>query len=57
MLDKRNNKGRIRNQPLTQRNKGPFNGSPLADRQKNLQGTKAGLMAAADTVGVSTIID
>jgi hypothetical protein len=57
MLDKRNNKGRIRNQPLTQRKKGSFNGSPLADRQKNLQGTKAGLMAAADTVGASTIID
>lgn len=57
MLDKQNNKGRIRNQPLTQRNKGSFHGSPLADRQKNLQGMKTGLMAAADTVGASTIID
>ena len=57
LMDKTNNKGRIRNQPLAQRYTGLHGQNNLENRQKYSQGTKEGLMAAAGTVGASAIID
>ena len=57
LMDKTNNKGRIRNQPLAQRYNNLHGHNKLENRRKYNQGTKEGLMAAAGTVGASAIID
>ncbi|MFC3886247.1 CD3337/EF1877 family mobilome membrane protein [Bacillus songklensis] len=54
LLDSTNSRGRIRNQPLAQRNLGFLNQAQLADRQKQLQATKERLFAAA---GVAATAD
>ena len=57
LMDKTNNKGRIRNQPLAQRYNDLHGQNKLENRQRYSQGTKEGLMAAAGTVGASAIMD
>jgi hypothetical protein len=54
VLDQLNTRGRIRNQPLAQRNIGLLNRDQLGDRKKQSQATKEGLLAAA---GAATLAD
>lgn len=49
-MEENNSRGRIRNQPLAQRNIGYLNSNQLADRKKGIQATKDGLVEAASSV-------